>query len=362
MLTKTYTHMLTNLHAHVDQNLHTVCNIIALVAVVFVIITGFIVRVYVLIVRMLCLFCMHVCMFACVYVCMYACVYVCMCVCLHVYVCTMYTLYMLFYVHHSVQRIHVYCIHVHFFIPLKSCTSPCIYTIPQPTPSPPPSQQHADPANLSPFFGDYGWRGVFNGAAIVFFSYIGFDAICNTAEEVKNPKRDLPLGLIGSLSTVTVLYVLAALVIVMMVPYADIDGSAAFSAAFVTVGAKWASFIVAAGACVGIVTGVLVRGGGGGGGGVIVCACIVFCCVLHLTMHLKQTQCFLCIHMNTYTHKGKKNNIHIYTNTNTQTPTNTPTSDWVHDSTCTQKKGVEIHIHIHKHTYTHTHTHHRLGA
>lgn len=147
---------------------------------------------------------------------------------------------------------------------------------PIPTPIPSPTQ-HADTANLTPFFGDFGWRGVFNGAAIVFFSYIGFDAICNTAEEVKNPARDLPIGLIGSLSTVTVLYVLAALVIVMMVPYADIDGSAAFSAAFVTVGARWASFIVAAGACVGIVTGVLVCDWGGGW--YVVCVCIARGCI-----------------------------------------------------------------------------------
>lgn len=118
--------------------------------------------------------------------------------------------------------------------------------------------QYANPANMEPFFGEFGWRGVFNGAAIVFFSYIGFDAICNTAEEVKNPKRDLPIGLIGSLSVVTALYVLASLAIVLMVPYNEISDSAAFSAAFIAVGAKWASFIVAAGACVGIVTGVLV--------------------------------------------------------------------------------------------------------
>lgn len=118
--------------------------------------------------------------------------------------------------------------------------------------------QYANPANMDPFFGEFGWRGVFNGAAIVFFSYIGFDAICNTAEEVKNPKRDLPIGLIGSLSVVTALYVLASLAIVLMVPYTEISDSAAFAVAFTAVGAKWASFIVAAGACVGIVTGVLV--------------------------------------------------------------------------------------------------------
>lgn len=121
-----------------------------------------------------------------------------------------------------------------------------------------PHTQYADPANMQPFFGQFGWRSIFNGAAIVFFSYIGFDAICNTAEEVKNPKRDLPIGLIGSLSVVTVLYVLASLAIVLMVPYSQISDTAAFSAAFIAVGAKWASFIVAAGACVGIVTGVLV--------------------------------------------------------------------------------------------------------
>ena len=64
------------------------------------------------------------------------------------------------------------------------------------------------PENWSPF-APYGWSGVMAAAAVVFFAYIGFDAVSTTAEEAKNPQRDLPIGIIASLVICTVLYLLA---------------------------------------------------------------------------------------------------------------------------------------------------------
>lgn len=115
----------------------------------------------------------------------------------------------------------------------------------------------ANPANLQPF-APMGARGIFNGAAIVFFSYIGFDAVATSAEEVRNPRRDLPLGILGALSVVTLCYILMSLVLVMMVPLEALSTAGSFAAAFSYVGLPWALYIVALGALLGIVTGTLV--------------------------------------------------------------------------------------------------------
>jgi APA family basic amino acid/polyamine antiporter len=83
-----------------------------------------------------------------------------------------------------------------------------------------------DPANWHPFipentgtFGEYGWSGVLRGAGVIFFAYIGFDAVSTSAQEARNPQRDLPLGILGSLAVCTVLYVLVSGVMVGLVPY-----------------------------------------------------------------------------------------------------------------------------------------------
>ena len=68
---------------------------------------------------------------------------------------------------------------------------------------------YVDPGNWQPF-APYGWPGVIAAAAVVFFAYIGFDAVSTTAEEAKNPKRDLPIGIIASLIVCTVLYLAVA--------------------------------------------------------------------------------------------------------------------------------------------------------
>ena len=93
----------------------------------------------------------------------------------------------------------------------------------------------------------YGVRGAFNGASIVFFSYIGFDAVATAAEETRDPRRDLPLGILSSVACVTALYTLMATTLVLMVPVADLRGmaNASFAAAFNYVGWHWATYIVA---------------------------------------------------------------------------------------------------------------------
>ena len=83
-----------------------------------------------------------------------------------------------------------------------------------------------DPANWHPFippntgtFGEYGWSGILRGAGVIFFAYIGFDAVSTSAQEARNPQRDMPRGILGSLAICTVLFVLVSGVMVGLVPY-----------------------------------------------------------------------------------------------------------------------------------------------
>jgi APA family basic amino acid/polyamine antiporter len=76
-------------------------------------------------------------------------------------------------------------------------------------------------------FGEYGWSGIVRGSAVIFFAYIGFDAVSTAAQEAKNPQRDMPIGILGSLAVCTVLYVLVSGVMVGLVPYQEMKGSAA---------------------------------------------------------------------------------------------------------------------------------------
>jgi APA family basic amino acid/polyamine antiporter len=110
--------------------------------------------------------------------------------------------------------------------------------------------------NWTPFM-PQGFAGVGAAAAIVFFAYIGFDAISTTAEEAKNPQRDLPIGIIASLSICTVLYISVAAVLTGLIPAAQIDIHAPVAEALSMVGFKWGAAIVAIGAVAGI-TSVLV--------------------------------------------------------------------------------------------------------
>ena len=100
----------------------------------------------------------------------------------------------------------------------------------------------------------FGVLGIMSAAALVFFAYIGFDVVATTAEEAKNPQRDLPRGIIGSLVVCTVLYVAVALVITGMQKYSEIDPKAALANAFVAVGKDGYATLISAGAVAGLTT------------------------------------------------------------------------------------------------------------
>lgn len=102
--------------------------------------------------------------------------------------------------------------------------------------------------------GQYGWTGVFAGASIVFFAFIGFDVVATTAEEARRPQRDLPIGIIGSLLICTALYIAVSLVITGMVNYREIDPDAALATAFSAQGRDTAATIVSIGAVAGLTT------------------------------------------------------------------------------------------------------------
>ncbi|MGZ7049061.1 MAG: amino acid permease [Methanobacterium sp.] len=108
-----------------------------------------------------------------------------------------------------------------------------------------------DPANYQPFL-PYGWSGVVTGAAMVFFAYIGFDAVSTAAEETKNPQRTLPIGIIGSLIISSILYIAVAAVLNGMVPYNLLNNAAPVTFALEKVGANWAATIVSFGAIFGL--------------------------------------------------------------------------------------------------------------
>ncbi|KAG8476077.1 hypothetical protein CXB51_032918 [Gossypium anomalum] len=110
------------------------------------------------------------------------------------------------------------------------------------------------PTGLTP----NGIRGVLDGAAIVYFSYIGYDSVSTLAEEIQNPPVTLPVGIIGSVFIVSGLYCLMALALCVMVPYNQIAEKASYSMAFQRIGWKWAGNIVGAGASLGIVASLLV--------------------------------------------------------------------------------------------------------
>ncbi|PPG52490.1 MULTISPECIES: amino acid permease [unclassified Rathayibacter] len=103
----------------------------------------------------------------------------------------------------------------------------------------------------------FGVGGIIAGASLVFFAYIGFDVVATTAEETRRPQRDLPIGIIASLIICTVLYCAVALVVTGMVPYRELDPSAALANAFAYHGQTWMATVISAGAVAGLTTVVL---------------------------------------------------------------------------------------------------------
>lgn len=107
-------------------------------------------------------------------------------------------------------------------------------------------------------FAPYGFSGIGAGAAYIFFAYIGFDAVSTTAQEAKNPQRDLPIGIIASLLVCTVLYILVAAVLTGMVPWREINIEAPIARAFLDRGLTTASHVITVGALAGLTSVMLV--------------------------------------------------------------------------------------------------------
>jgi APA family basic amino acid/polyamine antiporter len=121
---------------------------------------------------------------------------------------------------------------------------------------------YVQPANWSPF-APYGWSGIMTGAAVVFFAYIGFDAVSTTAEEAKNPSRDLPIGIIASLVVCTILYLVVAGILTGIVPVVQYKADVQFlnapvGYALAVIHKDWAAGLVSAGAVAGITSVLLV--------------------------------------------------------------------------------------------------------
>jgi APA family basic amino acid/polyamine antiporter len=106
--------------------------------------------------------------------------------------------------------------------------------------------------------GSFGITGIFTGAALVFFAFIGFDIVATAAEETKNPQRDMPIGILGSLAICTALYVAVSLVVTGMVKYTSIKVDAPLAAAFRQVGQPGFATVISVGALFGLTTVMLI--------------------------------------------------------------------------------------------------------
>jgi len=117
---------------------------------------------------------------------------------------------------------------------------------------------HFNPnVNWHPFT-PFGWHGVVSGAALIFFAYVGFDAVSTAAEESINPKKDLPIGIIGSLIACTVIYILVAALLTGSVHYTNLNVSSPIAYALLQMGYRFGGAIVALGAIAGLTTVILV--------------------------------------------------------------------------------------------------------
>src|SRR5712671_4438089 len=112
------------------------------------------------------------------------------------------------------------------------------------------------PANVGP--GEFGWSGIMRGAAVVFFAYIGFDAVSTAAQEAKNPQRSMPIGILGSLVICTILYVLVGFVITGVIPYDRLNVPDPMAVAIDAIGLRWLAPIIKLGAILGLSSVILV--------------------------------------------------------------------------------------------------------
>jgi APA family basic amino acid/polyamine antiporter len=126
--------------------------------------------------------------------------------------------------------------------------------------------RYVTPANWHPFippntgtFGEFGWSGVFRGAGLIFFAYIGFDAVSTAAQEAKNPQRDMPVGILGSLAICTVLYILVSLILTGLVKYDQLNVAHPVAYAVEQIpGLSWLRPLINVGAVLGLGSVVLV--------------------------------------------------------------------------------------------------------
>jgi basic amino acid/polyamine antiporter, APA family len=120
--------------------------------------------------------------------------------------------------------------------------------------------------NLTPFlppnsgtFGEFGWSGVMRGAAIMFFAYIGFDAVSTAAQEARNPQRDMPTGILASLAICTLIYIAVAVVLLGIVPYRELNVADPLAVGIDATGLTWFSPIVKISALFGLFSTMLVQ-------------------------------------------------------------------------------------------------------
>ncbi|MDP9204065.1 MAG: amino acid permease [Gemmatimonadota bacterium] len=126
--------------------------------------------------------------------------------------------------------------------------------------------RYVNTANLHPFippntgeFGSFGWSGILRGAGIIFFAYIGFDAVSTASQEAKNPGRDIPIGILVSLAICTVIYIAVGLVMTGLVPYASLDVASPIAVAIQATGLNWLPPIINIGAICGLTSVILVN-------------------------------------------------------------------------------------------------------
>lgn len=120
--------------------------------------------------------------------------------------------------------------------------------------------------NLTPFippneggFGQFGWSGVLRGAGVMFFAYIGFDAVSTAAQEAKNPQRDMPIGILGSLAICTVIYIAVAIVLLGIVSYRKLNVADPLAVGIDATGLRWFSPVIKVSALFGLFSTMLVQ-------------------------------------------------------------------------------------------------------
>jgi len=116
---------------------------------------------------------------------------------------------------------------------------------------------HVEPANWKPFM-PFGWEGVMGGAALIFFAYIGFDAVSTAADEARNPQRDLPIGILASLAVCTVVYMIVAGLLTAAASYTTLNNPSPVADVMLRLGYPWVAGVIAAGAIAGLTSVMLV--------------------------------------------------------------------------------------------------------